>query len=156
MKYEWKSHGMGSVSAQVAGEEIARLEIANDGALLPDTIVRAAKAKRSPIHGCFVWDDTKAAHLYRERQAGEIVRRLVVVYEDDGKDETVRAFVSIQNDEGDRYYTSTARILDDEDLLNNVRAQILVDLFVLKKKYKQFKDDRLAVIWAAVDEFAKV
>lgn len=152
MKYKWKTHGMGGVSAQVAGEEIARLEKLSGGVLMPATIVKAAKAKKSPIHNCFEWDDTEAARIYRQRQASEMMRKIVVVYEDKGKEETVRAFVSIKADE--KYYTGTARILDDDELLENVRQQIIDDLKSLRKKWKQFKDDdKLAAIWEAVDSY---
>lgn len=144
---------MGGVKAQVAGEEIARLEEASGGSLMPETIVKSAKKKSSPIHNCFEWDDTKAAEVYRRRQASEMMRKIVVVYEDNGKEETIRAFVSIA-DEDNKSYASTARVLSDDDLLENVRQQIIVDLKALKKKWKQFKDDDgLAAIWAAVDNY---
>jgi hypothetical protein len=153
MKYKWKQYNAaGGVSAQVAGEELARLEEANGGVLLPKAIVASAKRKTSPIHNCFEWNDTAAAKAYRLRQAGEMIRKIVVVYEDKDEDETIRAFVSIKTESS--YYSSTARILDDDELLDNVRAQIVADLKALQKKWKQFQTDtKLAAIWQAVQDY---
>jgi hypothetical protein len=153
MKYKWKNRGMG-VSAQVVGQEITKLEQKAKGALTPQIIVDAARPVRSKLHRCFEWDDTKAAEAYRRSQAGEMLRRIVVVYDDD-KDEqqTIRAFVSIKQGDSDRYYTSMARVVDDEDLLENVRDQIAADLLEVKERWKQFKVAGLHKIWQAVTEF---
>ena len=152
MKYAWKRQQISKVPAQVVGEELEKLEKANNGALLPPTIVRAARPKRSRLHECFEWDDRKAANTYREVQARELLRKIVVVYEEKtGKEEHIRAFVRIQHDE-ESYYCSTARIVEDEELQENVISQILDDLMAIKKKYGQFKSPMLNKIWDAVDE----
>jgi hypothetical protein len=142
---------MGKVPAQVVGEEIALLENENDGALSLETVVRSAKRKKSPIHDCFEWDDVAAGKKYRVQQAREMLRKIVVVYEDTGgKTEEIRAFVCVQH-EDENYYTSTARIVEDEELQENVLAQILAELLATKKKYAQFKSPKLQAIWDAVD-----
>ncbi len=158
IKYKWKMHGLGGVSAQVVGEEINRLEQQNDGALLPATVVQAARPTKSPLHPCFEWDNTKAATAYREQQAREILRKIVVVYENDkGEQEEIRAFVSIRDsDDNDErgYYCSTGRLVQDDELRKNVVRQILSELIAIKKKYAQFQDDRLKTIWSIIEEFA--
>jgi hypothetical protein len=154
IKYKWKTHGLGGVSAQIVGDEISRLEKEANGALLPATVVQAARPMKSPLHPCFEWDNSKAAKAYREQQAREILRKIVVVYENDkGEQEEIRAFVSIRDDNDEAgYYTSTARLVDDDELLGNVLEQILSELIAIKNKYAQFRDSRLQKIWAAVDE----
>ena len=67
------------VDPQEAGELIARLADQHDGAVPGPQIVDAARAKKSPIHSWFTWDDAEAAELQRTQEAGQLVRSLVVV-----------------------------------------------------------------------------
>lgn len=151
MKYVWKRQQEFKIPAQVVGEEIERLEKKNEGILLPSAIVRAAKPVKSKLHECFEWNNRKAADKYRENQARELLRKIVIVYESKGKEEQIRAFVRIQN-EDESHYCCTARIIDDEELQENVLEQILAELVAIKKKYAQFKSPALQKIWDAIDE----
>jgi len=49
------------------------------GRITPETVVRAAKAKDSPLHSHFEWDDEKAGHAYRIEQARSLIRSVQVV-----------------------------------------------------------------------------
>ena len=42
--------------------------------LTSDQLVQAAEAQNSPIHELFTWNNRRAAHLYRLRQAARILR----------------------------------------------------------------------------------
>lgn len=44
----------------------------------PSDVVEAARNARSPIHGRFEWDDAKAAHQHRLKQARQILRVAVI------------------------------------------------------------------------------
>lgn len=48
-----------------------------EGRLTPRAVVEAARSKASPLHGCFEWDDKKAAAKHRLDTA----RRLIVSVE---------------------------------------------------------------------------
>ena len=152
MKYAWKRQQISKLSAQVVGDELEKLEKQNEGALLPSTVVKAARPTKSKLHGCFEWDNRKAADNYRENQARELLRKIVIVYEDQkGNTDNIRAFVRIQHDD-ESYYTCTARVQDDEELQDNVLEQILAELMAVKRKYTQFKSPMLQKIWEAIDE----
>ena len=156
MKYIWKRQQISTVPAQIVGEELERLEKENEGALIPATIVRESKPVKAILHNCFEWDNKKAADGYRENQARELLRKIVVVYENDkGKQDNIRAFVRIQNDDGESYYTCTTRLLDDPELQDNVLQQIFEELVAVKKKYGQFKSPALQKIWSAIDELVE-
>jgi hypothetical protein len=121
MIYQFKSgqtfHG---VDAQVAGEELERIRLINDGKLRPVDILKSAKSSRSPIHKAFTWDDEKAAHEYRLAEARQFIRAVVVV---PNKGEPLPAFwniaisVSPQNKEveAERYYQSSEVIASSPD-----------------------------------------
>ena len=113
MKYQWKRQmdKMPHVPAQVIGEELSRLEEQNGGRIDPPSVVKAAKPKKSPLHPCFEWDNNAAAKAYRENQARELMRKIVVVYKEPGKEiQHIRAFVNIKT-EDESYYCHTKRII---------------------------------------------
>ena len=93
MTYQWKIP-TAPVDAQVAGEELERLYQQN-GKLAPKDIVDANREENAPLHKCFEWNDSIAAEKYRECQAGDIIRCLVTVVENE-KSEPTRAFVHVQ------------------------------------------------------------
>lgn len=48
--------------------------LAKEGSLTSEALVKAAESQDSPIHDLFVWDNRRAGHLYRLRQAARILR----------------------------------------------------------------------------------
>ncbi len=55
----------------------------NDGTITPDEVVKAGRAKSSPIHSCFDWDNASAGDKYRLTQARQLLRmRATFVVED--------------------------------------------------------------------------
>jgi len=52
------------------------------GILRPADVVEAALNPKSPLHGCFEWDDDKAAKQYRLEQARKLIREVRVEYAD--------------------------------------------------------------------------
>ena len=96
MVYAWKLPGIVPVDAQTAGDELSRI-YKRDGGISLKTVVDESRGKDAPLHGCFEWDDTKAAEKYRQSQAAHIIRSITVVTEiaaDNGSPMAVRAFVT--------------------------------------------------------------
>ena len=52
------------------------------GGLTPDLVLETARDPTSPLHQCFEWDDTVAAHRYRVDQARYLItsHRVEVIY----------------------------------------------------------------------------
>lgn len=61
-------------------EAIAELKALEDrrGRLTAEQVVEAARPDGSALHGCFEWDDSKAAESYRIEQARELIRRVKI------------------------------------------------------------------------------
>jgi hypothetical protein len=145
MVYQWKkgSHAP-KIEAQIAGEELERIRVRNNGRLENADVVTEARTKTSPLHSAFEWNDRKAAEAHRLTQAGELIRSIDVVMEKASGDTTpIRAFVSVKRDE-DRSYTSVQHALSDEELRAQVVAQAWAELEAWRKRY------------AELVEFAKV
>jgi len=71
--------------------------------LTPQLVVEVATDPAHPLHDRLEWDDTKAGHQYRIHQARELIR-VVKVTEVSGQGlSQVRAFVSVQREDGPSY-----------------------------------------------------
>ncbi len=148
--YKWKPHfNVAGTSAQTIGDHLEKIREKNRGFLTPQQVVKHAKAKKSPLHECFEWEDSIAATAYREDQARYVLRSLVVVINEDTSDQkTVRAFVAVtQND--DSGYTSLAHAMSDDELRVQVVRRAWNELEAWRRRYEDY--DELAKIFAVID-----
>lgn len=151
MVYEYKVP-YAKVSAQEAGEELARIECEHGG-LTPELVVDASREESAPLHPVFEWDDKKAAERYRIVQAGSLIRNVTVKIEEVPRMEPVRAFVNIAP-VGKRkgVFVSIKNAMTDEDGRETVVARAMEELERVKEKYKDLQE--LAGIFAEIDRLA--
>lgn len=137
------------VSAQTAGEELARIEKEN-GSLTPELVVDESREENAPLHPVFEWDDKKAAEHYRVMQAGSLIRNVTVKIEEAPRMEPTRAFVNVAP-VGQRkgIFVSIKSAMDDEETRETVVARALAELEKVKEKYKDLHE--LAGIFAEID-----
>lgn len=107
MVYEYKVPYT-KVSAQEAGEELARIECEHGG-LTPELVVDASREESAPLHPVFEWNDRKAAERYRIVQAGSLIRNVTVKIEEAPRMEPVRAFVMSRQSASARACLSVSR-----------------------------------------------
>lgn len=147
MRYSWAPGCgySGAARAQRAGEFIATLT-----GKTPRDVLKAARARSSPIHEFFDWDDTVAAKRWRLRQAQELVKAVHVVYVDSaGESQTVRAFVNLYEGRAETGpFYSTLQVLSDKDQRKIVLRRALAEAEAWRKRYEQY--DELAAICAAI------
>lgn len=100
-----------TASLRRALEDIRRQQ----GSLTPRGVVAASRAEDAPLHARFTWDDSVAGERWREVEARELIRSVMVVYKDTGRGPaSVRGYVSIPaTDEVPREYKPTAEALED-------------------------------------------
>lgn len=144
MVYQWKRGARVKADAQKIGEELSQI----GESITPENVVFKAKSKKSELHKCFEWDDSKAADEYRLVQAREIMRSIVEVESIDGGESTtieIRAYESIvvQNDEGEnkRVYVPTRQALTDPEMREQVFERLNSDIREAETtadKYKAF------------------
>lgn len=142
--YKWKRKPKGAPEAEVASDCLMAIK-KKRGGITPQLLVIEASKKRSPLHDCFEWDDTKAAGKFREIQARCILRFLVVaeVEGDDEPEEFVRAFVAaseITDEEENNSYLTIEEIRSDEDLDRQYKQQLLNELKEVKYRIKAYKE----------------
>lgn len=83
----------------------------------PVAIVRFARNKKTELHACFEWDDSKAAHEHRLWQARQICRSYITVIDTgSGPSRPMKAFVNLVDEEGDREgYQPIQEVLSNEE-----------------------------------------
>lgn len=138
MVYQWKKQGAPGVgiAAQVAGEELERIRVHNNGRLESKAVVDASRPKTAPLHPAFEWNDKKAAESWRMEQASHIIRTIEVVVEEVEKKAPTRAFVSVVRGE-DRSYTSIQHAMSDEELRAQIVAQAWAELRAWRQRYAE-------------------
>lgn len=150
VSYGWRPGSRVSLDAQKVGEAIAKLQKAANAPLEPETIVEAARDKKSVMHAHFEWDDAKAAGAYRTDQARELVRSLTVeVSRSNIEPRFVRAHVSVESG-GDRGYVSTAVAMGSQELRRQVIARAWSELEAWRQRHAELTE--LGRIFSMIDQ----
>lgn len=132
--------------------ELKKIARANDGLLLPEQVVEAARPKTSPLHPRFEWDNSEAANKYRLWQARQLIR--VCVEHIPGVSTPTEVFVSLTDDRSaDGGYRVTAEVLKDDDMRAMMLQDALDELQVFKLKYKRLSE--LAAVFDAIETVSK-
>lgn len=148
MIYKWKPGAPTVVEAQVAGEELERIRVFNNGRLDSKAVVDASRPKTAPLHPVFEWNDKKAAEKWRMDQASHMIRHIDVVVGEADEKPPIRAFVSVVRDE-DRSYTSVQHALSDAELRQQVVMQAWQELEAWRKRYAELVE--FAKVFAVIE-----
>lgn len=130
MTYKWKVP-IFTIPAQQAGEELERIG-QKCGALTPENVVHESRDCNAVLHGCFEWNDAKAAELYRVAQASKIIRTIVVDVKetDDSFPVRVRAFFAVDGE-----YQSVRKVVTDSSIYEKVLEEAKAELSAFQNKY---------------------
>ena len=130
--------------------ELERIQAENNGLLLPEDVVEAARVKESILHDKFTWDDTAAADRYRLWQARQLITAVVTILPNDPKKAEVVQFVSLKSDRNDTGgYRSLPIVLSESVLRAQLLRDALSDLGIFQRKYRQLVE--LSGIFESID-----
>lgn len=79
-EYKYKTGAVHRVSAAIAGPICQKLH--DNNILTPKNLVNEARPEDSPLHPEFDWDDSIAAEKWREEQARQVIKT-IILYESD-------------------------------------------------------------------------
>jgi hypothetical protein len=118
MRYRYRGRTVPGLDAQTCGEELERIRAANDGRLTTEGVLEGAQPEEAPLHPAFTWDDARAAHLHRLREARELVRSVRLYTDESGEDEPAYMHVHLEaaNEEEAQDYYQSARVARDNPL----------------------------------------
>ena len=125
------------IPAQVAGEELERLRMTNNGALTAHAVLEAARSMESVLHGAFPWDDSEAAEQHRLNEARKLIESVQVFSPTMAR--PVPVHINVRAPEG-RSYRATMDVLSDAQLRERALQDVAVALEQLRKKYSSFTD----------------
>lgn len=162
MKFEFRGPGAPrQIPAEMVGQELTRI-YKRDGGIEASAVVDEARPFDAPLHSAFEWDDTLAAEEYRQQQARQLVRAVVLVPEIE-RNETapvVRAFVSLHNPAGDthqaRHYKPTLEVMANPVEADEVKRRLRNELLKLRQRYVDLieLDESLAGAFHALEAAA--
>ena len=121
-------------------DALAAIAADNDGLLQVDTVIDAARPKASPLHDRFDWDDTEAAHKWRQEQARALIRVTVKYLPSVG--DNVRVFVSLTTDqkEDGGGYRHLVSVMTDKDQREQLLEDAHADMLRFRQKYRHLSE----------------
>lgn len=154
--YQWAPGAVVKLNAQIVGEQLESIKNRNNGVLTPATVVDEARAKRSPLHSYFEWDDKSAGEKYRLQQAGYLIRHIVVRIEEPpaptGKRREdrapIRAFVKVQTTER-RGFVAIQEAMGDDEMRQQVLKQAWSELKGWQARYREYEE--LSTVFTVID-----
>lgn len=149
----WRSGVPVTIPAAEAYKEFEAIRKANNGQLEAETVVKAAKAKRNPLHPEFEWVDKLAAHEHRKERARLLLRSIVIV--DEKIPDPRRAYVFIvepaaEEEPPHKYYATMEDAMADPKTRQAVLDRAYAELSSFRQRYKQLKE--LADVMGAIDK----
>lgn len=153
MKIEWKSGAMFKTDAEVAYSEVERIRAQHGGEITADDLVAEAKAKESPLHDDFEWNDKKAAHAHRLETARSMLRSITIVREETKSDKPQRVYEVVRVAKADEkpknVYKSTEEIMADPETRAELLSRALRELMAIRTRYKGLQE--LAIVFRSLD-----
>ena len=122
-------------------------------------LIDDAKAKESPLHDYFEWNNKRAAERWRIEQARYLLRGItVVITTPEGEERTTRAFHSVTLDGSyeinvPKTYVTVQRAMSEDELRTQVIEEALKKIKSWQRRYKEYKE--FAKIVQAIDETLK-
>jgi len=141
----------GNKKAQTYGECLNKLETKH-GNLTPDLVIKEAKAKKSPIHDYFDWNDTSAARKHRKWQARQLISTIKVEYIHDDRTITTKQFHNVTIERGESAYVSLQVAMTNIDYREQIINTALKEVKAWRARYKEYKE--LGDIFSAIDRTA--
>ena len=114
-----------------------------DGVLTCEAVVREARAKNSPLHDYFTWDDSRAAERYRLIEAGRLIATVRIEYRRKKAAQVVYtpAFIPAgTNSEGKREYFPVEEVTRNEFLQQKALADARNEMEGTRARYSHLVD----------------
>lgn len=136
----WKIDGFYKADATKVENELDDLRNSLGKDYTPSDIVQKAKDENSEMHSCFEWDDSIAGEKYRESQARNMLRLLVITKEDKGETKKTNIRVVVSTGKRDNTYTPTKLIVKKQDEYEALLERAMSELRAFKQKYSTLSE----------------
>lgn len=127
MKAAWNINGIFKADAEKVSDELSAIKCT------PSNVVEHARNPKTELHKCFEWNDSIAGEKYREHQAQQVIRNLVIIKEETEEKTPIRLFYNTGDRTGE--YKPVQLVMRKEDEYKNLLNKAQEELRVFKKKY---------------------
>lgn len=148
-----KRPGIVAVVGPAVVSELKTLADKNQGLLLPEDVVQAARKESSPLHSKFEWDDGAAAERYRLWQARCLISVSVEYITTGTKQIQTKVFVSLSTDRKTGGYRTFVDVVADDDQRTQMIQDSLDAMVHFQEKYKRLSE--LQEVFKAMDRTKK-
>jgi hypothetical protein len=125
-----------AITPDIAGTELERIYEKN-GALRPADVVNEARPADAPLHPAFEWNNKVAGEKWRQEQARNLIRTVVVVTPDkNGEEVEEKVYVNVRMD-SENSYAPTRVVVKDDDLFESAWNQTVAQLHGAQKSLDQ-------------------
>lgn len=125
-----------AITPEIAGTELDRIYEKN-GALRPADVVDEARPNDAPLHPAFEWNNKVAGEKWRQEQARNMIRTVVVVTPDeDGEEVEEKVYVNVRMD-NESSYAPTRVVVRDDELFESAWSQTVAQLHGAQKSLDQ-------------------
>lgn len=131
--------------------------MAASGTLTAKNLVDVSRPADAPLHKEFVWDDSKAAELYREEQARYVISAVCItaINESGEQSPPTRAYVVVppepEEDDGHaNTYTHINVVLQSSSMTDRYLNDALKQLEAFRRKYASIK--QFSNVISAIDQ----
>ena len=145
-EYKFRVNGLVKASAEVTGKVCKDL-IDSDGAVTPKRLVEVSKPKDAPLHDEFEWNNTIAGQKYREEQARQIIKNVVIIQisEEEEKPKQIKCWVNsdrafVPTDERQHKYLTIDTALSNSEWRDNLIKAAKRDMVSFIAKYKRLNE----------------
>ncbi len=129
-------------TTEIARRALAEIQAANpDKLLVADEVVSTAAHPDHPLHKCFTWDDTEAAHQWRITEARALIRKITVIPPDAEDESPIPKYVSLRDDRNRKGggYRETREVVNSKELLSQLEETAKKDIQGVLGRYEMLK-----------------
>lgn len=153
-EYHWKN-GFRYANLADANDvqvELERVRKKNDGELSPNSVIDAAKAKRSKLHRFFTWDNSEAAHQYRLVEARRVIQSIEVVRSEAPEVGATREWQTrrAKSNPKEVVYDRMDEVLKDPEARTELLSRALSELLSIRRRYQQLQE--LSIVFRQLDD----
>lgn len=152
--YKYRVPGIVKAPVEVTGK-VCQDIIDNDGAVTPKRLVDVSRPEDAPLHNEFEWDDDIAAEKFREEQARQIIKNVIIIDSSINEERTLKAEVAdrayVPTDEKLHRYINIHTALSNDAWRENLLKQARKDMYAFRTKY--FRLVELSDIIKDIDDF---
>lgn len=154
LKHAFREGSRFAVDADTAARALANIQ-SKHGGISPATVVDESRPDDAPLHPVFEWRDEVAAEAHRRYQARALIRSVVVVSDEEGKEVPKPVYVHINTESGPSYQPVSV-VVQRQDWFISALAELEKKFQVARASLEEIKKAAEAQPDADIERMARI